>query len=49
MDAHQLDILQRLRPASYWKPLAKKLEHRVATSQAATAQETTEQRPVSKP
>ena len=49
MDAHQLDILQRLRPASYWKPLAKKLEHRVATRQAATAQETTEQRPVSKP
>ena len=25
-DAYQLDILQRLRPGSYWKPLAKKLE-----------------------
>ena len=25
MDAYQVDVLQRLRPASYWKPLAKKL------------------------
>ena len=27
IDAHQIDILQRLRPASYWKTLARKLEH----------------------
>lgn len=39
-DAYQLDILQRLRPASYWKPLAKKLEHRMAASQVAMAKET---------
>ena len=26
IDAHQIDILQRLRPASYWKTLARKLE-----------------------
>jgi short-subunit dehydrogenase len=25
-DAYQIDILQRLRPASYWKILAKKME-----------------------
>lgn len=49
MDAYQLDILQRLRPASYWKPLGKKLEHRVVTSQAATAKETSKQGPVTKP
>lgn len=49
MDAYQLDILQRLRPASYWKPLGKKLEQRVVTSQAATAKETSQQGPVTKP
>ena len=27
IDARQIDILQRLRPASYWKTLARKLEH----------------------
>jgi NAD(P)-dependent dehydrogenase (short-subunit alcohol dehydrogenase family) len=26
VDAHQIDILQRLRPASYWKTLSRKLE-----------------------
>ncbi len=26
MDAHQIDILQRLRPVSYWKTLSRKLE-----------------------
>jgi NAD(P)-dependent dehydrogenase (short-subunit alcohol dehydrogenase family) len=25
-DAYQIDVLQRLRPASYWKPLAKKMK-----------------------
>jgi NAD(P)-dependent dehydrogenase (short-subunit alcohol dehydrogenase family) len=30
-DAYQIDILQRLRPASYWKMLAKKLEDPTAT------------------
>jgi NAD(P)-dependent dehydrogenase (short-subunit alcohol dehydrogenase family) len=28
MDAYQIDVLQRLRPASYWKSLARKLEDR---------------------
>jgi len=40
MDAYQLDILQRLRPGSYWKALEKKLDERVAASPAATAKET---------
>jgi len=31
-NAYQIDILQRLRPASYWKTLAKKLEDPSATS-----------------
>jgi NAD(P)-dependent dehydrogenase (short-subunit alcohol dehydrogenase family) len=31
-DAFQIDILQRLRPASYWKTLAKKLEDPSATN-----------------
>ncbi len=30
-DAYQIDILQRLRPASYWKALARKLEDRRAS------------------
>jgi short-subunit dehydrogenase len=29
-DAYQVDILQRLRPASYWKILAKRMEDRSA-------------------
>ncbi len=29
-DAYQMDILQRLRPASYWKTLARKIEDRAA-------------------
>ena len=37
MDAYQLDILQRLRPASYWKPLAKRFEAGAAVGQPATA------------
>jgi short-subunit dehydrogenase len=28
VDAYQIDFLQRLRPASYWKSLARKLEDR---------------------
>lgn len=40
MDAYQLDILQRLRPGSYWKTLEKKLHERVAAGPAATAKET---------
>jgi NAD(P)-dependent dehydrogenase (short-subunit alcohol dehydrogenase family) len=31
-DAYQIDILQRLRPASYWKTLAKRLEDPSATN-----------------
>jgi len=31
-DAYQIDILQRLRPASYWKTLAKILEDPSATN-----------------
>jgi len=30
-DAYQIDILQRLRPASYWKALSRKLEDRRAS------------------
>jgi len=30
-DAYQIDVLQRLRPASYWKSLAKKMEDPSAT------------------
>jgi hypothetical protein len=29
-DAYQADILQRLRPASYWRILAKRMEDRSA-------------------
>jgi len=31
-DAYQIDVLQRLRPASYWKSLARKLEDPSATN-----------------
>ena len=34
-DAYQIDILQRLRPASYWKSLARKLEDPRVTKQPA--------------
>ena len=47
VDAYQIDVLQRLRPASYWKPLAKKLEQ-VAASQAAAAKEAGKQSTVAK-
>jgi len=36
IDAHQIDFLQRLRPANYWKFLARKLREPVATSKAST-------------
>ena len=49
LDAYQLDILQRLRPASYWKPLAKRFEPGVAAGQTATAKETSKRSPVTKP
>jgi NAD(P)-dependent dehydrogenase (short-subunit alcohol dehydrogenase family) len=39
IDAHQIDILQRLRPASYWKILARGLKKPVATSNANTLRE----------
>ena len=42
MDAYQVDVLQRLRPASYGRALAKKFEQ-AAASQAATAKESSKQ------
>ena len=48
VDAYQIDVLQRLRPASYWKPLAKKFEQ-VAASQAAARKPAAKQSPVAKP
>jgi NAD(P)-dependent dehydrogenase (short-subunit alcohol dehydrogenase family) len=39
VDAYQIDILQRLRPASYWKSLAKKMEDPQAASRATTHRE----------
>ena len=36
LDAHQIDFLQRLRPANYWKFLARKLKHSVVTGKAST-------------
>lgn len=38
-DAYQIDILQRLRPATYWKRLAKKLEDPSVTKQPGTAKQ----------
>lgn len=39
VDAYQIDFLQRLRPASYWKSLAKKMEDPRAASRASTLRE----------
>ena len=39
IDAYQVDFLQRLRPASYWKSLAKKMEDPRAASRATTLRE----------
>ncbi len=39
VDAYQIDFLQRLRPASYWKSLAKKMEDPRAASGASTLRE----------
>lgn len=38
-DAYQIDFLQRLRPASYWKVLARKLEDPGVTSKASSVGE----------
>lgn len=38
-DAYQIDILQRLRPATYWKSLARKLEDPSVTKQPSTAKQ----------
>ena len=38
-DAYQIDFLQRLRPATYWKSLARKLEDPYTTTKADTARE----------
>jgi len=46
-DAYYIDVLQRMRPASYWKPL-KKLEQ-VAASQVAAAKKPGKQSTVAKP
>jgi NAD(P)-dependent dehydrogenase (short-subunit alcohol dehydrogenase family) len=39
IDAYQIDFLQRLRPASYWKSLARKLEDPRLSSRASAAKE----------
>ncbi|SRR6266571_1578128 len=39
MDAYQIDFLQRLRPASYWKSLAKKMEDPRVAGRASTLRE----------
>ena len=36
MDAHQIDVLQRLRPATYWKSLARKLKDPGASRKASS-------------
>jgi len=36
VDAHFIDVLQRLRPATYWKAMAKRYEKRNALPQAST-------------
>jgi NAD(P)-dependent dehydrogenase (short-subunit alcohol dehydrogenase family) len=37
VDAYQIDVLQRLRPASYWKTMARMLEDRRATEEKSKA------------
>jgi NAD(P)-dependent dehydrogenase (short-subunit alcohol dehydrogenase family) len=39
MDAYQIDVLQRLRPATYWKSLARKLKDPAVTSKASTVKQ----------
>ncbi len=39
LDAHQIDFLQRLRPSTYWKVLARKLEDPSVASRASAAKE----------
>src|SRR5215472_7847021 len=45
VDAYQIDVLQRLRPASYWKPLAKKLEKVEAAAAKKTGKPNTFREP----
>jgi NAD(P)-dependent dehydrogenase (short-subunit alcohol dehydrogenase family) len=45
VDAYQIDVLQRLRPASYWKPLAKKLEKVVAAAAKNPGKQSTVRKP----
>jgi len=45
VDAYQIDVLQRLRPASYWKPLAKKLEKVVAAAAKKPGKPSTVRKP----
>lgn len=42
MDAYQIDFLQRLRPSSYWKLLAKKFEQQPAGNEKGKASPATE-------
>lgn len=39
MDAYQIDVLQRLRPATYWKSLARKLKDPAVTSKASSVKQ----------
>ena len=41
IDAYQIDILQRLRPATYWKSLARKLKDPAVTGKASTVKQPT--------
>jgi|SRR5690242_80886 NAD(P)-dependent dehydrogenase (short-subunit alcohol dehydrogenase family) len=41
MDAYQIDVLQRLRPATYWKSLARKLKDPGVKSKASTVKQPT--------
>lgn len=41
MDAYQIDVLQRLRPATYWKSLASKLKDSSVRSKASPAKQPT--------
>jgi NAD(P)-dependent dehydrogenase (short-subunit alcohol dehydrogenase family) len=41
MDAYQIDVLQRLRPATYWKTLARKLKDPSVRSKASPVKEPT--------
>ena len=41
MDAYQIDVLQRLRPATYWKSLARKLKDPGVASKTSTVKQPT--------